>query len=128
MKSFDEWNKIKKEIDVNKAGRNIPVFHESEIWWSNLGLNIGSEEDGKGLHFERPVFVLKKFNSEMFLGIPMTSKYKENKFHFKINDNDNSTLLLSQIKLMSSKRLLRFVSKVSRGKLEVIKIKLKEII
>ena len=126
MKSFDEWNKNKKQIEVRD--RKLPIFHNSEIWWCSLGLNIGYEEDGKGKLFERPVFVYKKFNNSMFLGIPMTTKYKDNPFYFKLNENENSTLILSQIKLMSSKRLLRSISKVSRGKYKELKSKLLEIL
>ena len=31
---------------------------------------MGFEEDGKNDNFVRPVLVLKKFNNDMFLGIP----------------------------------------------------------
>jgi mRNA-degrading endonuclease toxin of MazEF toxin-antitoxin module len=121
---FDNWNEKKKFVEKVSS----PIFHEREVWWCSLGKNIGSEEDGKGDGFERPVYVFKKYNSEIFLGIPLTSKYKENKYHYRINENESSTIILSQIKLMSGKRLLRQISKVSRGKHFEIKNKLLEIL
>ena len=44
MKNFDDWNKIKKDIEKSKIDK---VFHTQEIWWCSIGINIGFEEDGK---------------------------------------------------------------------------------
>ena len=43
---------------------------KKDIWWVSVGVNVGFEEDGKNDNFVRPVLVLKKFNNDMFLGIP----------------------------------------------------------
>ena len=123
-KDFDSWNKTKKILEYGKSS----IFHESEIWWASIGINVGAEEDGKNMFFERPIFILKKYSKDIFLGIPMTSKYKNNKYHHRISEAESSTLLLSQIKLMSAKRLKRMVSKVSRGKYKIIREKLLDII
>jgi mRNA interferase MazF len=51
-----------------------PLFKERDIWWVSIGVNVGFEEDGKHEKFLRPVLILKKFNKELFLGIPNSDK------------------------------------------------------
>ncbi len=103
MKDFDKWNILKKNIDNKKI--NL-YFKEREIWFCYFGCNIGFEQDGKGDNFLRPVLILKKFNKNLFLGIPLTSKIKENKFYYKIIlNNKKQCLILSQIKIIDIKRL-----------------------
>jgi hypothetical protein len=51
-KDFDRWNERKKRIDRHD---DEILFHEREIWWSSLGVNVGSEQDGIAANFERPV-------------------------------------------------------------------------
>lgn len=49
IKDFDKWNKSKKEIDSNN--NYLPLYHERQIRWCRLGINIGSEQDGTGYEF-----------------------------------------------------------------------------
>jgi hypothetical protein len=65
QKDFDKWHNKKKKLDKNKIDYNF-FYHEREIWWSSIGLNIGVETNGKSDHFERPVLIVKKFNKDMF--------------------------------------------------------------
>ncbi len=117
-KDFTKWNKIK--ADVNNKERKI-FFNEREIWWCILGLNVGSEQDGKNNKFERPVLIIKKFNKNMFWGIPLTSKIKEDKNYHQINYNNHSnSIILSQLKLISSKRLLRRSVRLPSNKFQEI--------
>ena len=109
-KDFDGWNEEKKKI----ADRNVDnlkiFFHNRSIWWCSVGVNIGIEQDGKGNNFERPVLILRKFNKYIFLGIPLTTKQKNLNlpFYFKLKGAKiESIAILSQIRLFSSKRLLR---------------------
>ena len=70
QKDFDTWNLQKKQI--NNKHRRI-TFHEREIWWCSLGLNIGFEQDGKNYLYERPVLVIRKFNKHTLWILPLTS-------------------------------------------------------
>ncbi|HIP34066.1 MAG TPA: type II toxin-antitoxin system PemK/MazF family toxin [Bacteroidia bacterium] len=116
----------KKNIDFND--RNILTSHR-QIWWTSVGLNVGDEEDGKNDNFERPVLVIKTFNRRIFLGIPITSQKKENKYYFEIEYHGKKYyLILSQIKLFSNKRLLRKITKIDSEIFIEIKKSLKEII
>ena len=69
-KDFDNWGVVKKRLNCI---RNLRTFNEREIWWCSVGLNIGYEIYGKNELFNRPVLIIKKFSSSIFLGLPLTS-------------------------------------------------------
>lgn len=114
---YDIWNKVKKETSVLKT--NIKI-REGEIRWCRLGINIGSETQGKGLYFERPVLILKKFSQDVFLGIPITSKIKSGSwfYHLKIH---NRTLILNQARILDRKRLRDKIYELSENQIREIK-------
>ena len=112
-KDFDKWNKEKKEVDKKVVNRNL-FFYPREIWWCSAGLNIGVEADGKNENFERPMLIIKKFNADMIWALPLTTKEKQNKYHYKLeHENIKSWVILSQIKTISTKRLLRKIGSIS---------------
>lgn len=110
-KDFDGWNIMKKKLN----GRNQELsFYEKEIWWCSMGVNVGSEEDGKGDRFLRPVYILKKISSKTFIGIPLTSILKEDYAHMSFYfDYCLSTAIISQIKVFDKKRLIEFIGTTS---------------
>ncbi len=119
MKNFNDWSKIKTDLE---SSNGKVIFHESEIWWSSLGLNLGHEEDGKNNNFERPILVLKKFNKDLFIGIPLSTKIKESIFYINLQGKDfKYSVLLSQARVFSSKRLIRKINKMSRGGFNKVK-------
>lgn len=111
MKDYSSWHKIKTESENTGQSK---LFREREIWWTSIGNNIGFEQDGKHDLYERPVLVFRKFNKEMFWALPMTSKAKEGKFYFSFPlHGENRTAILSQLRVLSSKRLIRRIGKIS---------------
>ncbi len=121
MKDFDVWNVRKKEIDESAE----IVFHEREIWWSSIGINVGDEQDGKNDFFERPVLIIKKFNNKLAWVLPMSTKKKEGVYYHPLAYSETSNIvLLSQLRVISSKRFRRYVRKLSRGEFKKIKEKL----
>lgn len=105
-KDFDGWNIKKKAVD----GRVGQVFyHEREIWWCSLGINVGFETNGKNEDYVRPVLIFKDFNGKVFLCVPLTSTQKEGRYYFNVNlsDGTQKTVILSNIRLMDAKRLER---------------------
>ena len=112
-KDFDKWNIEKKVVDQKIINRDL-FFYPREIWWCSAGLNIGVEADGKNENFERPILIIKKFNADMIWVLPLTTKEKQNKYHYKLNHEAiKSWVILSQIKAISTKRLLRKVGTIS---------------
>jgi mRNA interferase MazF len=114
---YDSWNQKKKEISAKKSTDKF--IKEREIWWISLGLNIGHEQDGKNEQFERPFLVVKKFNKSIVWGLPLTTVAKDNKFHYKIQE-DGSYVILSQLRLISTKRFLRRIKVINENLFEDI--------
>ena len=104
-KDFFGWAKVKANLHQR---RKINFFDEREVWWCALGANVGHEQDGKGRLWTRPVLVLRKFNKHMLWAVPMTSKGKSNNPYYLevIVGEGTSYLLLSQLRLVSSRRLI----------------------
>jgi len=103
-KDFHRWT-TKKEV-LNDA-KGTALFHEREVWWCALGANIGFEQDGGPEAFERPVVILKKFNLDACLIVPLTARPKEGKYYFpvgKIEDRE-AVAVLSQVRFIDRKRL-----------------------
>jgi len=102
---FRNWTKLKIKIHLNEK---LFYFREKEIWWASLGANIGFEQNGKNEGYERPILVIKKFNKDMLWVLPLTSKSREGLFYFDLSSiGYKSTVILSQLRLLSSKRLIR---------------------
>lgn len=122
IKNFDQWNKEKKIID---SITNQQLFQEREIWWCSIGENIGYEQNGKHTHFERPVLILRKYNTGLFLGVALTSKAKKNRFHHEITPG--SFAILSQIRTYSAKRLIRKMKKTTSKQFDEVVSSIKKL-
>ncbi|MFC1721047.1 type II toxin-antitoxin system PemK/MazF family toxin [Patescibacteria group bacterium] len=130
MKNFDKWNEQKKNIDSKDIDDLKIFFNKRQVWWCAVGNNIGLEQNGNGENFERPVLVLKKFNKHMFLGIPLTTKEKDLSlpFYFKlVGAKKESIAILSQIRIFSSKRLLREIEIITPELFNKIKKQLRTV-
>ena len=111
FKDFNGWNRKKKKINDTVPPKE---FSEKEIWWASLGVNIGREIDGKHHNYERPVLVLKKLSSDTLWAIPLTSTRKDGTYFYGLLiKNIPRTLSLLQLRMISNKRLLRKIEKIS---------------
>ncbi len=125
-KDFDTWNTQKKKAQAIHAR---PMFKEREVWWCSLGVNVGDEQDGKGASFTRPVFVLKKFNRNICIGIPLSTQLKDKPYYCHVRFKDiEQSLILSQIRLIDAKRFKDKMGELPSHEAEKIKEKLRELI
>lgn len=126
MKDFDLWNELKKKIESEK---NDPdkFPKEGEVWMSNIGRNIGFEQNGSGNNFSRPILIVKKFNNHMFWAVSLSTKQKDFDFYFNYTDpNDQKvSAILAQMKLVSIKRLKRKLYDIPNKLFDQMKQKLK---
>ena len=106
MDELERWNKV-KQVVYKKTGDVF--FKEREVWWTSLGQNIGHEENGKNEHFERPVIVLKRLDRNLFLGIPLTSKNRNQYYKLLVGRNGSISqyAIWTQIRVLSTRRLIR---------------------
>ena len=116
MKEFDKWNEVKKKTDKNK---NVPMIKEGEICWCKIGINIGNETLGKGEQFNRPILIIKKFSSDTFWGVPLTSKIKKGSWYHYLKNQDR-TLILNQMRLFDRKRLQSRISEIPHNQLQEV--------
>jgi len=118
-KDFDNWNKRKKELNEEKPN----FYHEREIRWCSLGVNIGFEQDGTNEAYKRPVLIVKGFSRHVCLIVPLTTSKKENPYHLSIGivENLEAFVILSQIRLIDTKRLHTRLAVLEKAEFRKIK-------
>jgi len=106
QKDFDNWNEKKKYIHEHQKA---PFYHERELWWCALGINIGFEQDGSGEKYNRPILVLKGLSSQTCVVIPLTTSARNHPLRPSIGivEDKEAHALLSQIRVIDTKRLIR---------------------
>lgn len=107
-----DWTKVKMSIFTLDS----TLFpYKKEIWWASMGYNIGVEMNGKNDKFERPIVVIKVFNTHSLLVAPITTNSKDHKYSISfVNASGEVNFVnISHIRSISSKRLLRKVGSMS---------------
>ena len=119
-KDFDSWNEKKKIINDRK---NPPFYHTRELWWCSLGVNVGFEQDGSGKEDSRPILILTALSRETFLAIPLTTSPSKHKLRPPIGqvEGKEAHALLSQIKVVDTKRLIRKIGQLDKNVFENIR-------
>ncbi len=118
-KDFSKWNREKKRIHCRV---NEVYAHPREVWWCALGVNVGAETDGKNENFERPMLVLRVYNKETLLVLPITSKKKVDAFHCAVRVEFGTVWIkLTQARVISNRRLIRKVGVLSLVEFEKVK-------
>ena len=131
MENFDNWNEVKKTTQKSKRKLGIKP---REIFWVKIGQNVGSEEYGKDKNFARPVIVINKLTSDLFIGVPLTSTLKNNDyFHSFSYENktngivENSAMIL-QVKALSIKRVMNKTGMINKNDFDKIVEKLQNVV
>jgi mRNA interferase MazF len=127
QKDFTAWHARKSTLN---SLSERPYFYEREVWWVAIGHNIGDEEDGKGKKFARPVLVLRKFNRNLFYGVPLSTTKNRGPYHHPFNRQDGSlsVALLSQLRAYDTRRLLDKHGDISKEAYGALQAKLAAII
>jgi len=124
-KDFDGW--IVKKKNCHFKTSLPPMFKERDIWWTSIGVNVGFEEDGKNSNYVRPVLVVKKFNRDIFLGVPMSLQLKDNKYYVKVTvKGEVVSVLTSQIRVFSAKRFWNKIVELDEGDFAKVQEELKK--
>lgn len=104
-KDFDAWNALKKETHAEQQR----LYTVREIWWCRLGVNVGTEQDGKGQWYVRPCVILRGFGSDACLVIPLTTSPRAHALRVSVGliDGAEARANLSQIRVVDTRRLER---------------------
>lgn len=118
-KDFDTWNEKKKTLE--NSAQEI-VYKAGQIWWCSLGLNIGSEQDGKHENFERPVLIIRSLGKKICLCVPLTTSDERHFFKIPVPSFSPETKAsISQVRTISTKRLLRRIDTLERKEFAMVK-------
>lgn len=102
-KNFDTWNKVKKRTN----GERPRFYTVREIWWCRLGVNVGTEQDGKGDWFVRPCVILRGFGPDACLVVPLTTSSRRHSLRIPVGliEELGACANLSQIRVLDTRRL-----------------------
>jgi mRNA interferase MazF len=119
-KEFTQWNNIKENIHTHGESK---FYHAREIWWCSIGVNVGYEQDGSGEEYRRPVLILKGFSKETCLVVPLTTSTHSHPLRVTVGTihGKEATALLSQIRVVDTKRLVRKIGYLNKGIFEDIR-------
>lgn len=120
MKDFSGWNE--KKIIIHNDNRN-KLYHQRDIWWCALGINIGYEQDGKDVDFQRPVLVLKGLSMNTCLVLPITTSKQVHPLRISIGTitGKDSKVVLSQMKVVDTKRFINKIAVLGTTEFEAIR-------
>ncbi len=126
-KDFDKWNSEKKDIHENGSNK---FYKAKEIWWCSLGLNVGFEQDGTSKSYQRPVLVLKGFSRQVCWVVALTTSKKKNPYHISVGiiDKEESFAILSQIRLIDTKKFTDRLSVLDTKTFDQIRKTIKDLI
>ena len=118
-KDFAGWAKVAEMVERRERAE----FYKSwVIYWANLGVNIGSGEDGKGERFTRPVLLLAMLNKTQVLVIPITSQKKKGANYREIVGNGKvEYLLFDQLRTIDVKCLEEVVDEIDSDTLRMVR-------
>jgi mRNA interferase MazF len=127
-KNFDGWNEIKKKTNANEDYH--PLYHSRQVRWCRLGANIGFEQDGTGKDFARPILILAGLSKNTCLVVPLTTSSKKHRMRISIGKIENKLAfaVISQIRVIDTKRLEPHVATISKKKFELIRNAVRELI
>ena len=119
LQILQKWA-IRKESFFSK--KRITSFKTKEIWITELGINIGSEQNGNIKSFTRPCLIINKINNDTCIILPLTttkrsSEVKISNYHFL---SKKSWVMPFQIRTISTKRLKRNLGKISEENFQEI--------
>ena len=88
-----------------------------------MGLNVGFEQDGTGKEFQRPILILKGLGRNVCLVVPLTTSQNKHPMRIPLGivDNKKASAIMSQIRIIDTKRLFRKTGRLNIEKFEEIK-------
>lgn len=126
-KDFDAWNGQKKSIDSRTQRIH---YHEREVWWCWLGLNVGFEQDGVGADYRRPVVILRGLGAQTCLVVPLTTSAREHALRPSVGKvaGIEARALISQLRVIDVRRLNQKIEYLPQSVFDILKKHVKDLI
>lgn len=104
-KDFDGWNEVKKKTDSEERR----LYTVREIWWCRFGVNVGTEQDGRGEWYVRPCIILRGFGPDACLVVPLTTSVRKHLLRVSVGlvEGREARANLSQMRVVDTRRLER---------------------
>ncbi len=119
-KDFQGWGDYQQKLEG--SDKPLRPFQEGQVWRCATGHNIGIEIDGKSRRYWRPVIIVRKFNDEFFIGVPLTSSSKNRPFHIPVEvKGKNGYAVVNQLRALDARRLQQYLSTLSAGDLKAVR-------
>ncbi len=110
QKDFARWAQVAEGIERRKRPEMIKP---GVIYWCNVGVNVGTIEDGKGPRFTRPALVLSTSEGGQVIIVPITSQKKAGPNSFEIVVNGRiEHLLFAQMRPIDALCLEAFIDEL----------------
>lgn len=120
MKRFIEWIQLKMRLDLKS--HKPPLVSERDIWWANIGENIGSEINGKSSQFSRPVIIFKKLSHSFYFVIPTTTRFKQGSWYVPFSYQGKDVLAcLHQSRVIDYRRLSSRIGQIDSDDFERVR-------
>ena len=123
-KNYKKWSKLKSQINNNTVKHH--PYREGNVYWFNLGENIGVEEDGKGDLFSRPALAVRGFSGNLIWIVPLSHTSRSGEYYHRFTfKGDPGAALLSQLRSIDTARISgRSLGKISDKDFRQIRHKL----
>lgn len=123
--SLHEWNELKLFLHLQPKSPNIK---EGEVWWCSLGENVGTEINGKGELYSRPILVYRKLGRMQFLGIPLSTQTHEGTWYvnFRFKHREQYAAL-NQIRVINVFRLQERMGTIDKSDMKKVQTGFREL-
>jgi len=120
QKDFDRWNTLKKQTNSKSENK---FYKPRDVWWCRLGVNIGSEQDGKEREFTRPILIVAPMSDKTCLVVPLTISTETHRHRVSIGliDNKQAKAIVSQMKVVDIKRLVLKIYRLDVNNFDKVK-------
>ncbi len=123
--SLNEWNELKLFLHLQPKSPNIK---EGEVWWCSLGENVGTEINGKGKMYSRPILIYRKLGRMQFLGIPLSTQAHEGTWYvnFRFKHREQYAAL-NQIRVINVFRLQERMGTIDKSDMKKVQTGFQEL-
>ncbi len=125
-KDFDKWNKIKQKTHEEEKTR---LYTVREVWWCRLGVNIGTEQDGKGNWHVRPCVIVCAFGPDACFIVPLTTSKKKHFLRVSVGEVNgiSARANISQMRVVDTRRLQNKIAFINNDTFCKLKKRIREL-